>query len=55
MIVTNISLIGWLVGNYTAASLTLIGADVVLVILVSVGIIVMHKRIEKNIEQLKEL
>ncbi len=55
MIVTDVSLIGWLVGNYTVANFTLIAADVVLVILVSVGIIVMHIRIEKDIDRLKEI
>ncbi len=55
IVVTDISLVGWLLGNYTVASWVLIVGDVVAISVVSYGIYVLHKRIEKEIERLKEL
>jgi len=55
IVVTDISLVAWLLGNYTAASWALIVGDVVAISVVSYGIYVLHKRIEKEIERLKEL
>lgn len=55
IVVTDISLVGWLLGNYTVASRALIVGDVVAISVVSYGIYVLHKRIEKEIERLKEL
>ena len=55
IVVTDISLVGWLLGNYTVASWALIVGDVVAISVVSYGIYVLHKRIEKEIERLKEL
>ena len=55
IVVTDISLVGWLLGNYTVASRALIVGDVVAIFVVSYGIYVLHKRIEKEIERLKEL
>ena len=55
IVVTDISLVGWLLGNYTSASRALIVGDVVAISVVSYGIYVLHKRIEKEIERLKEL
>jgi len=55
IVVTDISLVGWLLGNYTVASGALIVGDVVAISVVSYGIYVLHKRIEKEIERLKEL
>ena len=54
IVVTDISLVGWLLGNYTVASWPLIVGDVVAISVVSYGIYVLHKRIEKEIERLKE-
>jgi hypothetical protein len=55
MVVTDISLVGWLLGNYTVANWALIVGDVVAIFIISSGIYVSHKRIEKEIERLKEL
>ena len=55
MVVTNISLVGWLLGNYTAANWALIVGDVIAILVMSFGIYGLHKRIEKEIERLKEL
>ncbi len=55
IVVTDISLVGWLLGNYTVSNRTLILGDVVAILVVSFGIYVLHKRIEKEIERLKEL
>ena len=55
IVVTDISLVGWLLGNYTVAAWALIVGDVVAISVVSYGIYVLHKRIEKEIERLKEL
>lgn len=55
IVVTDISLVGWLLGNYAVASWALVVGDVVAISVVSYGIYVLHKRIEKEIERLKEL
>ena len=55
LVVTNISLVGWLLGNYAAATWALIVGNVVAISVVSYGIYVLHRRIEKEIERLKEL
>jgi hypothetical protein len=48
-------LVGWLLGNYTVANWALIVGDVVAIFVISFGIYVSHKRIENEIERLKEL
>ena len=55
MVVTDISLAGWLLGNYTTANGALIAGDVIAIFVISSGIYVLHNRIEKEIERLKEL
>ena len=55
IVVTDISLVGWLLANSAVASWALIVGDVVAISVVSYGIYVLHKRIEKEIERLKEL
>lgn len=55
MVVTDISLIGWFIGNYGRASARLLFAGLFAVVLVSVGIFVLHRRIERRIERLREL
>ena len=54
MVVTDISLAGWLLGNYTTANWALIAGDVIAIFVISSGIYVLHNRIEKEIERLKE-
>jgi len=55
MVVTNISLIGWFIGNYGQASTSLLVADLLAVAGISVGIMVLHRLIERKIERLREL
>ena len=54
IVVTDISLVGWLLGNYAMAKWPLIVGDVIAIFVISLGIYVLHKRIEKEIVQLKE-
>ena len=55
IVVTDISLVGWLLGNYVVASWALVVGDVVAICVVSYGIYVLHKHIEQEIKRLKEL
>jgi len=55
MVVTDISLIGWFIGNYGQASASLLVTDLLAVAVVSVGIVVIHHRIERKIERLRDL
>lgn len=53
--VTDISLIGWLVLNYENAKLLLVVSDIAAIIMIAVGILVLHKRIASEIERLRGL
>lgn len=55
MVVTDISLIGWFIGNYGQALVTLLVTDLLAVAVVSAGILVLHRLIERKIERLREL
>lgn len=55
MVVTDISLIGWFIGNYEKASASLLTTDFLAVAVVSVGIAILHYRIKHKIEHLREL
>jgi hypothetical protein len=55
MVVTDISLIGWFIGNYERASTGLLITDLVAIAVVSAGIMELHRRIERQIEHLREL
>ena len=55
MVVTDISLIGWFIGNYGQASISLLVTDLLAVAVVSTGISVLHRRIEHEIARLREL
>jgi hypothetical protein len=55
MVVTDISLIGWFVGNYGQASISLLVADLLGIAGVSAGIAELHRRIERQIENLRGL
>jgi len=53
--VTNISLIEWLVVNYETAKPLFLYADILAIVLISGVIFAMHKRINKNIEKMRDL
>ena len=55
MVVTDISLIGWFIGNYGQALAGLLIADLLAVVVVSAGIVELHRRIKRQIEHLREL
>jgi hypothetical protein len=55
LVVTNISLIGWLVSNYEKAKLLLVVSDITAIIVIAVGILVLHKKIGREIERLQGL
>jgi hypothetical protein len=55
MVVTDISLIGWFIGNYGQALAGLLLTDLLAVVIVSAGIVELHRRIKRQIEHLREL
>ena len=55
LVVTDISLVGWLVSNIASASTILIATVVVAAIVATGGIVLLHRRIEQRIESLREL
>lgn len=55
MVVTDISLIGWFIGNYGQASTRLLIMDIVAVAVVSAGIARLHLQINSRIKDLKGL
>ena len=55
MIVTDISLIGWLLGNFHSAGWALILGDLGALMAVSSGCYALHTRIESAIAKLEEL
>jgi len=54
-VVTDISLIGWLLANYEKAKPLLLVSDILGIFSISIAIFVLHKRIPQEIEQLREL
>lgn len=55
LVVTDISLIGWLVLNYESAKPLLVVSDIAAIIAIAVGILVMRKRIASEIVRLREV
>ena len=55
LLVTDISTFGWLVSNVGAATTLLLWAAVVVVIALTIGILMLHRRIDRHIQSLKEL
>ena len=55
LVVTDISLVGWLASNIASASSILIFAVVIAVIVATTGVVFLHRRIEQRIESLREL
>ena len=55
MVVTDISLIGWLLGNYNTSNWVLVLGDMVTILIISTGIYAVHRRIAAEIERLEEL
>jgi len=55
LVVTDISLFGWLLSNVGGVNPTLILAGCFAVVAITVGIVLLHRRIERQIRSLREL
>lgn len=55
LVVTDISLVGWLASSISSANRLLLLAGVVSVVAATIGIVFLHKRIDRRIESLKGL
>jgi capsular polysaccharide biosynthesis protein len=55
LVVTDISLVGWLASNIASVKTLVLLAGVVAVVAATVGIVLLHKRIDRRIESLREL
>ena len=55
LVVSDISLIGWLASNIASSSTILIVTVVIAAIAVTAGVVLLHKRIEQRIESLRGL
>ncbi|OGA18980.1 MAG: hypothetical protein A3G25_00980 [Betaproteobacteria bacterium RIFCSPLOWO2_12_FULL_63_13] len=55
LLVTDISTFGWLVSNVDSATTLLLWAAVIVVVALSIGILLLHRRIDRHIQSLKEL
>jgi nitrate reductase gamma subunit len=54
LVITDISLFGWLLSNVGSANLLLVSGGCFAVVAITVGIILLHRRIERQIESLRE-
>jgi len=55
LLVTDISTFGWLVSNVDTAATLLLWAAVIVVVALTVGILLLHQQIDRNIQSLREL
>jgi hypothetical protein len=55
LLVTDISTFGWLVSSVDAATTLLLWAAVIVVVALTAGILLLHRRIDRHIQSLKEL
>ena len=55
LVVTDISLIGWLVSNAASTTTGTVTLAVISVAFITVGVIVLHRQIERRIEQVGEI
>jgi len=55
LLVTDISTFGWLVSNVDSATRLLLWAAVVVVVALTLGILFLHRRIDRHIQSLKGL
>ena len=54
LVITDISLFGWLLSNVGSANLLLVSGGCFAVVAITMGIILLHRRIERQIESLRE-
>ncbi len=55
MVVTDISLVGWLVSTADSAAVSLRFYAIVGVVLLTLGIVLLHRQIERRIDQIGKL
>ena len=55
LVVTDISLFGWLLSNVGSANLLLVSGGCFAVVAITLGIVLLHRRIERQIESLRKL
>ena len=55
LVVTDISTFGWLISNVDSASTALLWAAVIAVVALTIGIFVLHRRIDRHIQSLRGL
>jgi hypothetical protein len=55
LVVTDISTFGWLISNVDSASAALLWAAVIAVVALTIGIFVLHRRIDRHIQSLRGL
>ena len=55
LLITDISTFGWLVSNVDTAATLLLWAAVSVVVALTIGLILLHRRIDRHIQSLKEL
>jgi hypothetical protein len=55
LLVTDISTFGWLVSSVDSATTLLLWAGVIVVVALSIGILLLHRRIDRHIQSLKDL
>ena len=55
LVVTDISVFGWLISNIENATAPLLWAAVVAVVALTAGILLLHRRIKRHIESLRGL
>jgi hypothetical protein len=55
MVVTDISLFGWLISNAGSTTLHLLVGGCLAVIAITTGIVLLHRRIERQIQELRGL
>jgi len=55
LVVTDISLFGWLFSSVGTARALLLTSGVVAVVAITAGIVILHRRIEKQVESLRGL
>ena len=54
LLVTDISTFGWLISNVDTATPLLLWAAVLVVVALTVGILLLHRRIDRHIQSLRE-
>lgn len=55
MVVTDISLVGWLISNVRDATIVIVVVAVLGIALITTGVLVLHRQIERRIDQVGKL